>query len=203
MLLAACLTCVATGAAAKYTNDFSSADVGKVPADIEVAQGEFAVAERGGNRFLEVPGEPLDSFGLLFGPTQPAQASASVRVQSESTGRRFPDMGLGVGDIGGYRLMLLPRLNRLQLRKGEDPVAIADLPHPWTSGSWTRLRLRVRKVADGQWRIEGKAWPDGQPEPKDWTVSLEATEAPPAGRASLWATPFSGKPVRFDDLAAG
>ena len=64
-------------------------------------------------------------------------------------------------------------------------------------------KLRVTKVSEKQWRIEGKTWPDGQPEPAPWTIAFDDPEEPPPGRASLWAEPFSGKPVRFDDLAAG
>ena len=199
--LAAILCAVALGAGAeRYSNNFTSAEVGKVPQEFQVASGAFAVAEKDGNKFLELPGEPLDSFGLLFGPKQPPEASAGARIQGESTGRRFPEFGVGVGDVGGYRLMLLPGQKKLELRKGDDPVADAPLLQPWTSGTWTQMRLQVRKTADGKWKIEGKAWPADAPEPKVWTLSAETTTAPNAGRASVWGVPFSGKPIRFDDL---
>src|SRR5947209_415782 len=86
-------------------------------------------------------------------------------------------------------------------------VAVRDdtrttVPLTWTPATWTHLKLRVTKVNDKQWRIEGKAWPDPQPEPDHWTIAFDDTEEPPAGRASVWAEPFSGKPLRFDDLAA-
>ncbi len=199
---AAWLCCLCLGAAgAAYVNDFSAAEVGKPPADFAGAGGgAFTVVERDGNKVLELPGEPLDIFGMLFGPQQPPEATVSARIQSESIGRRFPEFGIGLGDIGGYKLMLLPGQKKLELRKGDDAVASADLPQPWESGSWTALRLQVRRVADGRWKVEAKAWPAKEPEPQAWPVSLDASEAPPAGRASLWAIPFSGKPIRFDDL---
>jgi hypothetical protein len=194
-----CLGAAGTG----YVNDFSAAEVGKPPADVQVAGGVFIVAERDGNKFLELPGEPLDTFGLLFGPAQGAETNVGVRVQSESTGRRFPEFGVGAGDIGGYRLMVLPGQKKLQLRKGEDPLADAEFPAPWTSGKWTELRLRVRKTDGAKWTVEGKAWPAGTPEPQAWPVSFEAATPPPPGRASIWAVPFSGKAIRFDDLKVG
>jgi len=199
----ACALCAAV-AGAKYSNDFSAAAAGKPPADFEIAGGgAFAVVERDGNKLLELAGEPLDTFGLLFGPQQAPEASASARIQSESSGKRFPEFGIGVGGIGGYRLMLLPGQKKLELRKGDDPVAAADFPQPWTSGSWTELKLQVRKTEDGKWRVDGKTWPAGQQEPQAPSVSLDIYQPPPAGRASLWGIPFSGKPIRFDNLTSG
>jgi hypothetical protein len=201
-LVAACAACLApAGAPTRY--DFSSAEVGKPPADMQIAGGAFTVVERDGNKVLELPGEPLDTFGLLFGPARPQETNVSAKVQGEATGRRFPEFGVGLGDIGGYRLMLLPGQKKLELRKGEDPVAAADLPEPWQSGSWMTLRLCVRKGDGGKWAVEGKAWSTGRNEPQAWAVSFEAAEPPPAGRASLWGVPFSGKPIRFDDLSVG
>ena len=196
------VSCLALGAAgATYFNDFSAAAVGKVPADFQPAGGgAFTVVEREGNKVLELAGEPLDTFGMLFGPPQPPEATLSARIQSESTGKRFSQFGIGLGDIGGYKLIVLPGQKKLELRKGDDTVAAADLPEAWPSGSWIALRLQVRKTADAKWKVEAKAWPAAKPEPKDWPVSFETTDAPPAGRASLWGIPFSGKPIRFDDL---
>jgi hypothetical protein len=198
-----CCLCVAAAAGTGYVNDFSKAEVGKPPADAQIAGGAFVVAEREGNKLLELPGEPLDTFGLLYGPAQPAEATASARIQGESTARRFPEFGVGVGDIGGYRLMLLPGQKTLQIRKGEDPVANAAMPPQWTSGGWTVLKIQIRKLDNGRWNVQGEAWPADQPEPTVPAVSADLIDPPPAGRASVWAVPFSGKPIRFDDLTAG
>ena len=200
--LVACICCLCLGAAgAGYVNDFSAAEVGKPPADFAGAGGgAFTVVERDGNKVLELPGEPLETFGMLFGPQQPPEATAWARIQSESTGRRFPEFGIGLGDIGGYKLMFLPGQKKLELRKGDDAVASADLPEAWASGSWLALRLQVRKTAEAKWKIEAKGWPAAKPEPHPGQVFVETTDAPPAGRASLWGIPFSGKPIRFDDL---
>ena len=49
-------------------------------------------------------------------------------------------------------------------------------------------------------QIEGKAWAGDDKEPKEWAVSTKATEAI-SGRASVWGSPYSSTPIRFDDLA--
>jgi len=48
-----------------YSNGFDKAETGKVPEDLMVLEGGFAVQEESGNKFLELPGSPLETFGLL------------------------------------------------------------------------------------------------------------------------------------------
>jgi hypothetical protein len=62
------------------------------------------------------------------------------------------------------------------------------------------MRLRLRKIKDGEWKIEGKAWASGTSEPSAWLVEFTETEAPSSGRASASGSPFSGTPIWFDDL---
>lgn len=71
-----------------YENNFEQAAVGSVPADFLVLDGGFAVKEEGGNKFLELPGAPLDSFGALFGPTQKSNVAVSARINGTNKGRR-------------------------------------------------------------------------------------------------------------------
>jgi hypothetical protein len=195
------LACVllTLGAAPKYHTDLSSAEIGKLPADVQSVAGGFTVAEFEKDKVLELPGEPLEIFGLLFGPGDQTDVDVRARVWSTSSGRRFPEFGVGTGDIGGYRLMLLPGQKKLGLRRGDEPVTSVGAG-PWRAGTWTWLRLRVAKQAEGKWVAQGKAWPADGNEPGAWQLTHEVTEAPGAGRASVWGIPFSGKPLRFDDL---
>src|ERR1700733_6665018 len=73
-----------------YENNFEKAEVGKVPDDFLVLDGGFAVKEENGNRFLELPGAPLDSFSAQFGPTESSGVSVSARIKATAKGRRFP-----------------------------------------------------------------------------------------------------------------
>src|SRR2546422_2778071 len=69
-----------------YENNFEKAEVGKVPEDFLVLEGAFAVKEESGNKFLELPGAPLDTFGLLFGPTESEGMVVSARVYGTAKG---------------------------------------------------------------------------------------------------------------------
>ena len=180
-----------------YTNGFDKAEVEKVPEDMMVLDGGFSVKEEGGNKFLELPGAPLETFGVLFGPTEASGLAVSARAQSTGKGRRFPTFAVGLNGVGGFKLQVSPAKKLVELVKGEEVVASA--PFTWESGSWTMLRLQCRKVKDGEFKVEGKAWKQGDAEPKEWQVSrVEAAESP-AGRSSVWGMPFAGTPIKYDD----
>src|SRR2546429_27828 len=194
------LTCSAVGQAAKaiYENDFEKAELNKVPDDFLVLDGQFAVKEEGGNKFLELPGAPLDTFGVLFGPTEKEGVVVSGRIFGTGKGRRYPTFALGLNGQGtsAYKLQVTPAKKALELFKGDEVKA--SVPYEWNSGAWTRLRLQVRKVKEGEWRVEGKVWTDK--EPSAWMVSVDEKEQPVAGRASIWGSPYATTPIRFDDL---
>jgi hypothetical protein len=181
-----------------YQNTFESAEVGKVPDEFLVLEGAFAVKEESGNKFLELPGAPLDTFGVLFGPTETAGVAVTARIQGSGKGRRFPTFGVGLNGVGGYRLQVSPAKRALELYKGDE--MLVSTPFVWESDSWTLLRLQVRKVSDGQWRVEGNAWKQGAAEPATWAMTRDEKTEPNAGRASVWGSPYSGTPIRFDDL---
>lgn len=181
-----------------YQNDFSKGEVGKLPEEMLLLDGGFAVQEVAGNKVLQLPGAPLETFGVLFGPTEASGLAASVRVHSTKKGRREPAFALGLNGNAGYKLQISAAKKLVELYKGDD--VIAKEPFTWESDSWTMLKLQVRKVKDGEYAIEGKAWKQGTPEPDKWTVTFAEKTGPTAGRASIWGNPFAGTPIDFDDL---
>ena len=197
----ACAAAVLALGAGEYRNDFSADALGMAPKDVQAIGGTFKVVEVDQDKAVELPGEPLDIFGLLYGPAEHAQLDARARVWAESSGRRFPEFGVGLGDVGGFRLMWLPGQKLLELRRGDEVVAARAFPQ-WKSGTWVWLRLRVVQSPQGRWFVDGKAWPASGEEPVVWHLTRELKEAPSPGRASVWGVPFSGKPIRFDDLTA-
>lgn len=193
-----CICADRPAAPAGYSNDFEQAKPGAPPADLMVLNGAFTVVRVDGNNCLELAPDPLDGDGLLFGPTGAATGTVSARIWAAATGRRFPEFGIGANDAGGYKLIVVPAQGTIELRKGDDAKASAHFA--WKSGTWTHLALRVEKLPDGKYAIRGKAWVEGSPEPKEWMVSTKEDQPPAAGRASIWGMPYSGKPIRFDDL---
>ena len=187
-------------AAAKrlYENDFEKAALNSLPEDFLLIDGGFAVKQEGDNKFLELPGAPVDMFGVLFGPTEKDGMSVTARVFATSKGRRFPAFGVGLNSLAGYKLQVSPAKKLIELFKGD--AVKKSVAYEWTSAKWTHLRLQLLKQKDGKWKIEGKVWMEGTPEPKEATIAWNDEEEPLPGRASIWGSPFAGTPLRFDDL---
>jgi len=181
-----------------YENNFEKEQIGKVPEDFLVLDGGFNVKEEAGNKFLELPGSPLDSYSVQFGPTESSNIVFSARIKSTAKGRRFPTFGVGLNGIAGYRLQLSPAKNSLELYKGDTPKSNA--PFNWNSGHWLNFRLQIRATNPGEWKIEGKVWSPENPEPSAWTISFDEKEEPISGRPSVFGSPFAGTPIQFDDL---
>jgi hypothetical protein len=183
-----------------YKNDFESAEVGKVPSEMMVMAGAFEVKKDDKDgKYLELPGEPLDTFGLLFGPSVKDDVSASARFYGTKKGRKMPSFGVSLNGAGGYRLQVSAAKGSLEFFKGVESQAILSVPYTWTSDAWTNLRITVRKNGDA-WVIEGRAWAAGSPEPEKPLISLDEKNAPSNGKAGIWGSPFSGTPIKFDDL---
>jgi len=180
-----------------YRNDFEAAELDKEPEGMLITAGDFKVKQDGAGKVLELPGEPLDTFGLLFGASQKAGVTASARFFGTKTGRKFPTFGVSLGGVGGYRLQMSPAKKALEIFQGDE--GRHSVPLEWTDGSWTSLRIQTRKAGEG-WVVEGKAWPAGTAEPAAWTITFAVKDEPPAGRAGIWGSPYSGTLIRFDDL---
>ena len=183
---------------ALYHQDFEKEEIGKLPAGFLVLDGAFSVKEEKGNKFLELPGSPLDTFAVQFGPADADNISVSASICATAKGRRFPVFGIGLNGIAGYRLQASPAKNAIELFK--DQTLKATIPYDWKSGAWLNLRLQVQRAQDGFWKVDGKVWPKGSAEPQQWMIHVDDKEQPLAGRASIFGSPFSGTPIQFDDL---
>lgn len=179
-----------------FQQDFEKLPAGELPAEFLVLNGIFSVTEDAGAKFAELPGSPLEDFGFLFGPSEASGIEASARIFGTKQGRKFPTFALGVNGGGGYKVRVAPAKKAIELVKGEEIVKSSPLD--WKSGEWTSLKLRVRKTPEG-FKIEGKAW-QGSAEPTDWSLSLDEKDAMPPGKSGVWGMPYSGNPIRFDDL---
>jgi len=185
-----------------YQNDFEKAEAGKLPDGFMVMQGEFTVKDLGTNKVLELPGSPVDSFSVLFGPVTNASVAVEARVLGAAKGRRNPTFGVGLGGVAGYKLQVAAAKKAVDviLGDGEQQLVVASAPFNWETGTWTQCKLQVRPTGDSSWRVEGKAWKAGEEEPKEWLVSLDAKEPPISGQASVLGSPISGNAILFDDL---
>jgi len=170
-----------------------------MPEQLLVINGTFAVKSEGDNKFLQLPGEPLDTFGFMLGADETNSIQCSIRATK--TGKRFPECGVGLSGPAGYRLWLMPAVSEVQILKGDNVKAARQ--RAWEPGTWLNLKLQLTKQ-NNKTILHGYIWPRGAPEPKpdEWTLTFEdnETQNPPKGRASVWGIPYSGTPIDFDDI---
>jgi len=179
-----------------YTNNFEQAAEGKLPDGFLALDGDFTVKAEGGNKFLELPGAPLDNYGVMFGPAVKSDVVVTARINTTARGRRLSTFGVGLNGQGGFKLQVAPAKKTIELYKGDEMVG--TVAFEWKSGEWTNLRLQVAK-SGATWKVEGKAW-QGSTEPTAPMLSYDAKEEPNEGRASIWGSPLAGTPIQFDDL---
>jgi hypothetical protein len=180
----------------------SAMPVGKPPDELFVLNGAFRVsAEADGNKVLELPGNPLDSFGVLFGPEDQQATEVSARIAGTNAGRMFPEFGVGANDAGGWKLWVLPGRTRWccgRRRPTRSPGCRSSGERPMDAPEAPRVAGRRRDVAGAGQGVAGRrpgAGGSGRSPATD-------AAAPPKGRASVWGHPYAGTPIRFDDLAA-
>jgi len=181
-----------------YQTNFEKTELGEVPDDFLVLDGAFEVKEQGGNKFLELPGAPLDAFGFMFGPSARHGNEIIARMFGTKKGRRYPVFGVALNGVNGYRLQVAPAKRAIELIKGS--TVVAKVPFRWGGGEWLRLALRVQQTSDVEWTISGKVWVDGKAVPANPTITHKETKEPRNGKPSIWGSPYSGTPIRYDDI---
>jgi hypothetical protein len=181
-----------------YQNNFEKTQIGEVPDDFLVLDGAFAVKQGNGNKYLELPGAPLDAFGFMFGPSARHGNEISARMFGTKKGRRFPVFGVALNGVNGYRLQVAPAKRAIELLKGS--TVVAKVPFRWSGVEWLRLALRVEQTGAAEWTVSGRVWADGKKAPAKPTITHKEAKEPRNGKPSIWGSPYSGTPIRYDDI---
>ena len=135
----------------------------------------------------------------------PVQGGYTIQADVLGTpkGDRFkPDMGL----INTRYMMLLMGNGQLWLESwGTMPRVHHELPFPWETNKWYRMKLRV-EVAGREARLFGKVWLRDDAEPADWTINFTDPYPNREGSPGLYGysngtTPKSdGTEIFYDNL---
>ena len=181
-----------------YQNNFEETQIGEVPDDFLVLDGDFVVKQEDGNKYLELPGAPLDAFGFMFGPSARHGNEISARMFGTKKGRRYPVFGIALNGVNGYRLQVAPAKRAIELLKGS--TVVAKVPFRWGGGEWLRLSLQVEQTGAAEWIISGRVWADDKKAPAKPSITHKENKEPRNGKPSIWGSPYSGTPIRYDDI---
>ena len=110
---------------------------------------------------------------------------------------KLPDIGLLAQ---GYALDLQGARQSLQIRSwvSSELRMAKTVDFAWSPDTWYTMKLRAG-VEDGKAVLRGKVWPQGQPEPDQWTV--QATDESPnlSGSPGLWGIAKDAE-IYFDNI---
>jgi hypothetical protein len=182
-----------------YKADFNALELGKLPSDMMVVDGEFEIKVEGSGKALAMKAEPLTDGTVLVGKSVKHGGSITAKIKASSVKRRHPKFGLSLGGTSGFRLKVAVAEKLLEITKEDERKATVPLDE-WKSGEWIHLELRAQVQADGKWLVEGFFWPETGKKPEKATVTFLSEEALPTGKAGLVAAPFSGTEILFDDV---
>jgi outer membrane protein assembly factor BamB len=181
-----------------WTEDFTSAAVGSVPAHWINATGKSVVREIEGNKVLvKLADNPFTKRARAYlGPVDMHDYTVEVDVNATERRRQMGDAGVVAQR---YNLILFGNHQRLELQSWQpETQRTVTAPFPWKANTWYRMKLRVENMGDGSVRAQGKAWPASEKEPEKWTLEKIEKNGHKKGSPGLYAdAPFE---VYFDNL---
>lgn len=170
---------------------------GPVPRHWIGAGPRFQVSELDGSKRLHKPpvAAGLTRSTVFIGPATMKGYTIEADLRAARQGRRMPDMGL---INQGYTLDLMGRHKRLQLRTWAAHLEKSkDVDFEVEPDVWYRARLRV-DVAGETGTVRGKVWRKDQPEPAEWTITLEDPMVVKEGSPGVYGD--SPTDVYYDNL---
>lgn len=171
---------------------------GEVPKEVFVVDGTLKIGARDGNKAIVVDPNPITDASAQLAESASGNATIEARVLALKRGRSTPRFGISVHGMSGHRLIVNPAKKLLEIVKGDQ--TLASVPYTWTADAWMKLKIEAKKGEGTAWTITGKAWPADGAEPAEAQVKYDDKNLKGQGKCALWATPFSGEPVYFDDI---
>lgn len=183
----------------KFDFKFDDWKEGEPPAEVFVIDGKVQIAAKDAGKALMIdPGTELVEGSAQLGDSATGSASVQARVFASKQGRSTPRFGVSVHGMSGYRFYVNPAKKLLELVKADQVVASA--PFVWKSDEWLNLKLDAKKAADESWSITAAVWAATEAAPAQPQLTHSDKGLKGQGKCAVWATPFSGKPVFFDDV---
>jgi hypothetical protein len=171
---------------------------GEPPKDVFVVDGTIKIAARDGNKAIVIDPNPITDASAQLAASAGGNASIEAKILAIKRGRSTPRFGVSVHGMSGHRLIVNPAKKSLELIKNDQ--TLATVPFAWTSEVWVKVKLEAKKGEGTAWTITGKAWPADAAEPAEPLIKHQDKGLKGQGKCAIWATPFSGEPVFFDDI---
>ena len=153
-----------------WKESFESYAAGAVPQWVNAQTGKLSVVTLDGQKVLQKPADDtlLKRARVFFGSTDMSNYTFEADVRAPERRRQMADVGI---TAQRYSLILYGTSQQLKIEPWEPETARTQtVPFPWKPDTWYHLKIRVENMSQGRVRVQGKAWPTGQPEPAAWTI---------------------------------
>jgi outer membrane protein assembly factor BamB len=195
-----------------YHEDFEGLEPGQAPPGWITSRVKSQVAEYEGQKVLrklaERPSPPFARLRCYIMPPIPTGYTVRSDILGIPKKNRFlPDMGL---INSGYLLILTGTSERSRLLRlvswSPVPRIIREIPYPWEGDKWYATKLSV-DLQNGRGLVRAKVWLRDEPEPDDWTLTMDDPCPNQGGSPGLYAysvaitSKSKGTEVLFDNVA--
>jgi hypothetical protein len=154
-----------------WSEDFESYKDGAVPPGwVNAVASKVSVATVDGKKVLQkVPDNTIFKRSRIFiGPVDWSDYTFEADVRATTRRRQMSDLGI---TAQRYTLVLYGNSQQLKIEPWEpETQRTAMVPFKWDADKWYHLKMRTENMPDGKVRVQGKAWPTGDPEPAQWTI---------------------------------
>ena len=180
-----------------WQEDFESIEVGKIPPHWVRAEGRFAVREMDGNKVLVKPParRGLHRSNVYIGPPNMTDYTVQVDLLGTKPKRNLPDMGL---IANRYTLEMQGNHQRLQVLSWRSDLRMAKwVDLKWEPNVWYTMKMTV-DIVDNTAHVKGKVWGRGEPEPEEWTITVEDPLPNREGSPGIYG--YSPAEIYYDNL---
>jgi outer membrane protein assembly factor BamB len=180
-----------------WEEDFESIEEGKNPAHWVRAEGRFAVREMDGNKVLVKPParRGLHRSNVYIGPPNMKGYTLQVDLLGTKPKRNLPDMGL---IAHRYTLEMQGNHQRLQVLSWRSDLRMAKwVDFKWEPNVWYTMKMAV-DIVDNTAHVKGKVWSRGEPEPEEWTITVEDPLPNREGSPGIYG--YSPAEIYYDNL---
>ena len=180
-----------------WEEDFESIEEGKIPPHWVRAEGRFAVREMDGNKVLVKPParRGLHRSNVYIGPPNMKGYTLQVDLLGTKPKRNLPDMGL---IANRYTLEMQGNHQRLQVLSWRSDLRMAKwIDFKWEPNVWYTMKMTV-DIVNGTAHVKGKVWAKDEPEPEEWTITVEDPLPNQEGSPGIYG--YSPAEIYYDNL---
>ena len=180
-----------------WQEDFESIEEGKSPPHWVRATNRFVVREMDGNKVLVKPParRGLHRSNVYIGPPNMKGYTLQVDLLGTKPKRNLPDMGL---IAHRYTLEMQGNHQRLQVLSWRSDLRMAKwIDFKWEPNVWYTMKMTMDIVEDTA-HVKGKVWLKGEPEPEEWTITVEDPLPNREGSPGIYG--YSPAEIYYDNL---